>query len=432
MLQSYRSHLDVDEAGNLRYRFDPAFQRRGEEAGRVFYKILNAIKQGAKWFFKFWIMLMLVGYTLSFVMILFLAGIGMLGLTLASGDEGGGMAELGFLPLYAMIRVLEFMFWISLLQGGPDGGGGFFGRRMKRRHKKPEKPFYQKVYDYVFGPAEARRNGEGTQRFFATLVRSHGGVITSADWAKRTGHSLDRARELLTACALRFRGTVDMADDGTLLYRFDELQVSAESGGGKLKAPPPIWEEEKTVAPLTGNKRSTNVWISILNGFNLGMGGYITFGLPATVGATTIAALGWIPLSFSALLFALPLVRRFRRRREKRRAEQENRWRQILPRVFEAAERDEAISAEEIPEELHGRLFSDFGAESSVDGEGNVTFRFPQLSVELAVSQQVRSADGSQEQRFGQSVFSSDDETATMDEKDQADFDARLERELAR
>lgn len=431
MLETYRSHLDVDESGNLRYRFDPNFERRGEEAGRVLYKIWSAVRSGARWFFKAWIMLMLVGYTTSFVLILLAAALGAIGLTMASGDDGGeGLGELGFLPLYAMIRVLEFMFWISLFSG-PDSG--FFGRRMKKRkRKRPEKPFYRKVYDYVLGPEEARTNGRHSQRFFATLVRSHGGVLTSADWVKRTGHSLDRARELLTACALRFRGEVDMADDGTLLYRFDELQVSADAGGRELEPPRPIWEEEKQLAPLTGNKRSSNVWISILNGFNLGMGAYVVFGLPAAIGATAVTALGWIPLAFSGFVYAVPLVRRLRRGKERRRVARENRWRRTLPRVFEAAENGEALPATEVPDDLHERLMSELSAESEMDGEGNIRFRFPQLEAELAFSRSARESVSSEDVSFGKSVFSSEDDAEAMDDQAQADFDARLERELAR
>ena len=437
MLGIYQSHLDVDDAGNLRYRFDPKFVRYGNEPSRVWFKIWRAVKQAAALLFKIWIVLMIVGYTAAFVLLLLGASLGALGLTLASGDDGGGgMGELGFLPLYAMVRVLEFMFWISLF----DDSRGFMGRRMKRRRKKPEKPFYRKVFDYVFGPKEARPDPLAAQQFFASLVRSHDGVLTSADWAKHTGHSLSQARNLLTACALRFRGEVEMADDGTLLFRFPELNLSAAGAAGTRGAagrPPtkrsvgPVWNDVYVPAPLTGNKRSTNVWISILNGFNLTMGGVVLFALPATISAAAATALGLIPVTFSALLFSVPIVRRVRRGNAKKLADQENAWRTLMERVFAAAEEGAALPVGEVPSNLQARLMTELSAESETAEDGTVSFRFPQLSAELAASRAARAATDPGSASFGTSIFSTDDDSAAMDEKDEAEFDARLQRELA-
>lgn len=463
LLSTYRSHLDVDQDGNLRYRFDPSFTPYGDEPRRFWQKTWRALKEAAVLAFKIWIVLMIVGYTAAFVLLLLAAGLGMIGLTLASGDEGGGegLGELGFLPLYFMMRVLEFMFWVSLFDD--RSGRGMFARRMKKKRKKPDKPFYQKVFDYVFGPAEARPDPLEAQQFFARLVRAHGGVLTSADWAKYTGHSLSQSRDLLTACALRFRGQVDMTDDGRLLFRFDELALSADAptgpsngngaaagrgaGAGRGAKPrgagagayaaaagrrtEPIWKQPFTVPPLTGNKRSTNVWISVLNGFNLTMGGVVLFGLPAST-AATVAALGWIPLSFSALLFSFPLIRRARHRKAQKRAAREQKWRELLADVYAAAAEGRSLPVAAVPAELQGRLMTELSAESDTDPEGRVSFRFPALAAELELSREAREGEIAAASRFGKSIFSTDDESAGMNEKDAADFDMRLERELAR
>ena len=453
LLGIYRSHLDVDDAGNLRYRFDPKFTPYGDAPRRTWYKIRKALKEAAAIAFKVWIVLMIVGYTAAFVLLLLGAGLGMIGLTMASGDDGGGegLGELGILPLYFMMRVLEFMFWVSLFD---NTGGGMFGRRIKkRRSKKPDKPFYQKVFDYVFGPAEARPDPLEAQQFFARLVREHDGVLTSADWARYTGHSLSQARELLTACALRFRGQVDMTENGTLLFRFDELNVSAAGNGSgdgstasgrgstgsgrgfgaaSARRPPlaPIWKREYRLPPVTGNKRSTNVWISVLNGFNMTMGAVVLVGVPATT-AATLAALGWIPLTFSALLFSVPLIRRIRHGKKRAQAKKEMEWRELLSRVYDAAEEGAALAVAEVPTDLQARLMTELSAESETDEEGRVSFRFPELAAELALSRSRRALGDAEAGQFGRSIFSTDDETAAMNEKDAADFDARLQRELA-
>ncbi len=464
MLSIYRSHLDVDDDGNLRYRFDTSFERYGDEPRRMWYKIVKAVRRASALLFKIWIVLMIVGYTAAFVLMLLAASLGMIGLSLAGGDEGGGggLGELGFLPLYGMMRVLEFMFWISILDDRP--GRGVMGRRMKKKRKKPEKPFYQKVFDYVFGPDESRPDPLEAQRFFAKLVREHDGVLTSADWSRYTGHSLERSRELLTACALRFRGAVDMNEEGTLVFRFSELSLSAADatasaaagsqrggksrtqggsrGGSRRRWAPaqaqprpviPIWKQEYKPAPLTGNKRSTNVWISILNGFNMSMGAYITFGVPATAAtAAAVTALGWIPMTFSALLFAVPVIRRVRRGDAKKKAQQENEWRRLLADIYEVARRNGSLSVKAVPTRLQGRLMSELDAESETDENGAVSFRFPRLAAELAMAESARDALDPTTQVFGTSIFSSDDSSEAMNKKDAEEFDARLERELAR
>jgi hypothetical protein len=175
------------------------------------------------------------------------------------------------------------------------------------------------------------------------------------------------------------------------------------------------------------------VWISILNGFNMTMGAYVTFGLPAaTATAATVTTLGWIPMTFSALLFAVPVVRRVRRGNAKKQAARENQWRSLLADVYEAARRNESLSVEAVPKNLQGRLMSELGAESETDENGKVAFRFPRLAEELSIAETAREALDPEAQKFGTSIFSTDDDSERMDQKDAEEFDARLERELAR
>ena len=435
MLQFYRSHLDVDDSGNLRYRFDPSFPRRGEDRGRFWHRLRKGAQRFFMGFFKVWTMVMLVGYTATFLLALMAAGIGAMGLTLASGDEGGGgLAELGFLPFYFALRILEFMFWVSLLSDRP--GHGILGRKLRRRKRRPEKPFYQKIFQYLFGPPETKEDPLEPQRAFAGFVRSRKGTIAAADWASRTGKGLDSAENALTASVVRFNGNVEMSDEGTMVYRFPDLRLSADEQAKASEAPPAVWEREAAAPPLTGNPRRTNVWITILNGFNLAMSSFLVAGLPgASVPGGIAALLGWVPLSFSLIFFGIPVVRWLKRRKAKKRAQKENRWRALLQRIYESVQDGEAqpIPDSEVPEEFQGEVVTAFDGYTEHDDQGNTWYRFPRLAAELDAARRAREEVGSGDRAFGRTVFSSDENAQQPEDQSREeldDFDRRLAREL--
>jgi hypothetical protein len=438
MLSNYRSHLDVDDDGNLRYRFDPAFSRRGEDRGRVWHNIKKAAWKGFVGFFKVWTMIMMVGYTIVFVLLLLALGIAGLALAMQGDDDSG--LEIGFLPIYLVGRFLEFMFWFSLFNRQPSRSYRREPRRRRRRSilsklrgrgERPSKPFYQKLFQYLFGP-DRKTDVLAPEKAFAKFVRKRGGRITAAEWASRTGQSLDDAENALTASIVRFNVDVDVSDDGTLIYRFDELRVTAdeeESGGEELD---PIWERQVQVAPLTGNPTSTNFWITFFNLFNLAMSAAVlVIFAPALTMAATIG-LGWVPLVFSLLFFAVPLARKVSHSQKKRRARRENERREALSIVFKSSEDGEAkpIPEDSIPEKFSTNFLSAYDGEVEVTETGLTVYSFDRLATEFRDAKDARSAARDENVVFGHTVFSSDEEQKSLDEAEMEDFDRRLAREL--
>src|SRR5690606_7025925 len=113
MLSFYKSHLDVDDDGNLLYRFDPQLKRRGEEPGRAWHEFKKTAWKAFMAVFKVWIMVTLVGYTALFILLLLALGIaGMAASSQSDNDRGGG--ELLKLPWILALRILEMFFWINL------------------------------------------------------------------------------------------------------------------------------------------------------------------------------------------------------------------------------------------------------------------------------------------------------------------------------
>ncbi len=460
MVHQYKSHLDVDDEGNLLFRFDPSFQQRGHSPGRWWHEFKKKAWKGLTLAFKGWIMVMLVGYTVAFVALLVAFAIAGIAAAASSDSDAGG--EMMLLPFYLILRVLEVMFWISLIDSthqqrprrmrrghrmgrsmhgrglfgspgmGRRRGGGLMSRMRQKKKEKPSEPFYKKVFRYVFGP-QTDSDPLAMEKAFARFVRENNGRVTAADWAAKTGSSLQAAENALTASAVRFQGDVNVTDDGVLVYTFDQLRVTSETDtddDGKVLDP--IWERPVRLAPLTGkNPKKTDRWITILNGFNLTMGA-VVLGSVVSLASPVAIGLGWIPLVFSTLFFAFPLGRMVRRRFKKKKIERENERRRLIEAVYLSAEKREerAVDGQIFETSDTGDVVArQFDAEVDVNDAGDVFYRFPRVSRQLSAGEQARS-QATAELVFGQTIFSSDEEEMSLEEAEMEEFDRRLAREL--
>lgn len=423
MLSIYKSHLDVDDDGNLRYRFAQPMIRRGDDPGRLWADIKKWTWGAFVWLFKVWIMVTLVGYTAVFILLLVALAIGSIALATQTDSDSD---ELIGLPFYLLARVLEFFFWVSIFDD--RGGSRRRSRRMKRKKPKVDKPFYKKVFDYVFGP-EHKSDPLKAQQAFAEFVRARNGRVTAAEWASRTGQTLADAENALTASLVRFSGDVDVSDDGVLVYRFDDLRLSADDSrhGSDLA---PVWSKRAVAPKLTGNPSSTNTWITVFNAFNLVMAGFfaMTFAGQAQVEPALVIGLGWVPLVFSMIFFAIPGVRALFNSRKKSAAARENARRAELRKVWEST-RDGQAQPVDLEAKLADDLVKGYDGDYQVTDDGRVVYLFETVARERAAGQAARDA-ARDEVVFGQTVFSSDEEEVSLEQTELDDFDRRLAREL--
>ncbi len=433
MLSLYKSHLDVDDDGNLRYRFDPAMTRRGARSTEALLHRLRKWAWGAFVFlFKAGIMVTLIGYTLLFVVILLTLAVAALGAMFSSDSDSDGLGDLLFLPLRLLAELLEFVFWINFFSE-PSSRRGRSRGRIKRFHERVEKPFYQKIFDFVFGP-QPERDPLAIHRAFASFVRANQGRVTAADWSSRSGQSLEDAERALTAALVRFGGDVEVDDDGQLVYTFDELRLTTKDAQNvdPFDAPDYIWYRQAKAPPLTGNPSSTNWWIGAFNAFNLVMSTVISFYAAGTLGATLAFGLGFFPLVFSLLFFAIPAVRNLRHSRLEREAREENARRDAMRRIWESTDGGiaRAIPASQLHSLVRDELARDFDAEVEVDpNTGALTYRFETLAAQRRAAEAARH-DASREVVFGRSVFSSDEHEVSQHQADLDEFDRLLAAEL--
>jgi len=424
MLSTYKSHLDVDDDGNLRYRFDPAFVRRGEEPGRLWHDIKAGAWKAFTWFFKVWIMVTLVGYTIIFLLLLLALAIASIAAATASDGDVDIDGDFIGLPFYLFARTLEVLFWISLFD---DSSMSRRGRRRSRRRRKPkpERAFYHKVFDFVFGP-EKKTDPLEAQKTFTRFVRHRKGVVSAAEWASRSGQSLDDAENALTAGLMRFNGDVAVSPYGNLLYRFDALRVSADESDSTTDVPP-IWTKRKVLEPFTRNSSSSTWWIGILNTFNLMMAAAVLFVLPAeqAVHPGITIGLGWVPLIFSTIFFAVPIARKIKRTFDQKKVDRENQRREEMAKVFKSANEKRAETLDPV---WADRMVLDFDGEIEVTDEAQTEYSFERLGIELEEARGAREAQ--EEVVFGATVFSSDEEERSLEQAELDEFDRKLAVEL--
>ncbi len=408
LLTIYKSHLDVDDDGNLLYQFDTGFIPRGEESGRFWHSLKKTLWSGFKMFFKVWIMVMLVGYVSVFVLLLIALAVGAIGAS-ANSDSDGAVGDLISIPFHLLARLLEFMFWI-------DFYGKSSGRmRPARKREKISKPFYQKTFDFVFGP-EQKKDPLSVHRTFTQFIRANDGQITAADWVRISGQSLAQAETALTAGVVRYNGDVDFTENGTLVYKFRELLLSSAESKN-VSAPSPYWAKQAKVPTLTDNPKSTNRWIVGLNAFILVGSSVVmaTAGLPAAA----VIGLGAIPLVFSLVFFSVPILRWIKQQSVKRKIAVQNERRKSVEAVFKSAKSNTAVSVD-------ADVALAFGGEFDEEKDG---FLFESLATQLEDGESARRS-GSIQEEFGASIFSSNDETKSVSDYEMEEFDKRLAEEL--
>ena len=436
LLGGYAGHLEVGEHGDLVYAFDPALIRRDHVS--PWTRFAEGTKRWLTRAFKVWIMLMLVVYFVVFVVLVIAAFVALM----SRGDDnrrfpgGGGRGRHG-----------HFHFPIWWLFWSPG-----WGRRRNRHYygsswaKKTgaEIPFYRKVFSFVFGPNQPEPTQVQKDRSLVRLIRSRQGVLTATEMVQHTGAELPGAEDEMGRLMGAYQGDVRVSEEGELLYAFPDLMVSAH-GPVTAKPPAPAWRRLERPLELTGNEKKDDTIIAGLNGFNLLAAalapGFIFPALQMS-GAAAWVGLVVVPLAFSAVFFGIPLVRRFRLKRENARRERHNVRKLLAASVFEGGLLDRSVE----PEEAHRRvvagldrdpgigvvrdelnaLAAEFDADVVAAEDGALRFRFGAIRKAFLAAAKAREMLKLGARGVGEIVYSSADDDAKAGERELADFDREL------
>lgn len=444
LTSEFRGHLRVTEDGDLVHVFPSGFTKpweTREATARVLSAIGRALFAAGRFVVRAWLLIAMVAYALIFVAII-------IGMTFArgSGDRDDGVGAGGALVGGLFRAIADALFWtfhpFSPLYIGYDDR--FTGTRQTATERDPDEvPFYEKVNRFVFGPSVPPEDPHAMRTRILEEVRAQKGRIGLADVMRVTGLPRDQADPLMARLMLDHEGTVEVAEQGGIVYRFEGMRRTA-AAEGQAAAPHvrrAAWETPVKVPPLTGNNGGANVAISLLNGFNLIASAWVMakgltvsnllllFTTRVPRGAPPLVlpydgvplALGLVPLLFSLAIFALPLVRWLAAMRKEKQAAQENARLAILREVLTHAPKKEPVTDEALrvayrvatgedptSKEITARVV-DLGGDVDVGPEGEVRYRFADLEAEAEALEEERAHAPAQEARLGRVVFASDE-----------------------
>ena len=441
LLETFRGHLEVSDSGDLLYQFDPKLIARDREP--LGLRLRRAAWAAFKTAFKVWTAVMLVVYFVVFVVLIILA------MAANKDDRGFGGGRRGGFGLG------DFVLLHWLLGGrGWNRGSLYYGHSHARRlPKDAQPPFYKKVFAFIFGPEDPRPTQVQKDRSLLRLIRARRGVLTSAELVEHTAQTIDGANEEMGRLTGAYGGDPRVSDGGEVVYAFPGLMKSAH---GKVRArePNPAWMRLEYPKKLTGNSGAANFGIGAMNGFNLIAGSVIGLGLGVETAVISAAALppglvfyglGVVPVAYSGLFFAIPLLRSLGLRRENRARLRRNVRRLLLGLVYERSVgtvrwlsvadaigrvrgrlKDQQVGGRLVTKEL-GRLAAEFDAEVEADDAG-FRYRFPAIRETFVESELMRRGLRLENQKLGPIVYSTSD---TAKEESRRDRDA-FDRELAR
>lgn len=441
LLESHRGHLDVSASGELLYDFDPKLIKRGSEP------LLSRMKRmGARLLtagFKAWIVIMLVGYFILFVVLVIAA--------LLASQRGknsrGGLGGLGRRSHGGRIHTPNLWFWYWVWGPRWQIGRPYYGRRWERTLDKDDKvPFYKKVFAFVFGPDRPHPTQAQLDRSIIRLIKSRGGVLTTGELVEHTGLPRSDAAEEIGRILGTYDGEAIASPEGELVYIFPDVMMSAHRRK-KVRSPSPTWLRLEYPLELTGNTVGANVAVASMNLFTLiaaASSPWFIFPRLGIEGLAAFIGLVAVPVVFSGLFFGVPTLRMVRVKLENRRRAARNVRRVLLGFVYsKTLEGDNATGLDESYQHVSSRLkdqaiqrvgvetalhkiAAELNADVSTDESGALQFSFPTLRNEFLASETVRRKLRLDEQHVDKIVFSTSESSEEQGQRDLKLFDEKL------
>lgn len=278
----YSARLEVTESGEILYSFPQGFRSRYRGLGNVLKRQLSSFVRisGAvlKVCFKAWIMVMLVGYFLLFMVIALAAMI--ISVTVSSNSNNRRDSRGGLNVSFGLFNmILRLWLYSEMLGGAGRRYGGSFGYGGSRNNTPAKKgrPLHRAIFSFVFGEDNPNRDRELAEKTaFVSYVRSRRGVVSLPELMTLLGQAPSDAEATIMSLCAEFGGSPEVTEEGTLVYRFDEILMSGEKNNYSDQSsvsgmPAPFYKKLKIFSSNTGKM---NFWFGLINGVNLLFGSY--------------------------------------------------------------------------------------------------------------------------------------------------------------
>jgi len=426
MMEQFYGRLAVTPEGVVLYEFPVPLRRRTALTLReVLDRIARTLWRAFVFLYKIWIAATLVAYFIVFTVVLVMLLLASAGGRRDSRRGGrGGSVDLGPL-LRLLFSIFDFRTHTAVTLPRTDRRGYRYRQYESKKAvwpgKEHKKGFIASVYDFVFGPPRVPFDPLANEKEVVAYLRRQRGILTPAELVRLAGWTLDEADRLFAYYVARFKGEARISENGVLYGEFDEVLTTGGLPEGSVVY---YWDEDEPPFELTGNSPGRNLVIAGINLFNLFFGLlFVTetarfvelfraYGFHPDPGLLRFW-LGWVPLTYSIIFFAVPLARipvvmareRARRRRNERR--------RIVRTLFALIEQGrEAIRLEDVENEYR-RLYGsapaatgdavrrqvqtwfptvarELGGVVDLTEDGQVVYRFPRIAQELAEAARLR------------------------------------------
>jgi hypothetical protein len=441
----YSARLEVTESGEIRYSFPRGFvsRYRGLRAGlkRFFGKAGNFLKIFAAWFFKVWIMVMLIGYFALFMLIALASLFVSVAARSSSSDNRRGSGGGLFLSAHIFDLIIRLWFYSELTKSMDP-------RHPRGRAGKSGRPLHRAIFSFIFGDGDPNRDWETRERkAFIAYVQARRGVISLPEFMALTGLEPEKAERAIMACCAEYGGSPEATEAGTVVYRFDELLRRSDPGDRSFPdASAPI----KQLRTFSTNPKKMNFWFGLINTVNLAFGGYYLFNALNTgailteaqfhassylYGVTYLLArqfvvpdplpliaigLGLVPLVFSVIFWLIPGLRYFSEKKENEQIKLGNLKKTAFGRIWSkplsVPEKEIDSPVQECrPRDMaaaRDRIIKDMGSWSipdvELDGTGGTVYSFKELQREKEALEKYRAAVRPEASSLGKTVFDSD------------------------
>lgn len=422
LLTKYVCRLQVSEHGDLIYNFGASLRRRNAKTFAEYLQEIGTwLWKGFTVVYKAWITVTLVVYFVIFLVLLIVL------LIASSSRQSSDRRRTSSFDLEPLLYMFFSIFRWRTVTGGIDYGRDRYGYRYRRYEPAPgvlntqKKNFIAAVYDFVFGPPRATLDPLQNEKEVAAYLRQQKGLIVTSELSALAGWTFPQAETFLTDCIMRYQGDTKVSEHAVLYGEFDTIIRSVgEVEEGEITY---YWDEYEPEYEITGNSAAHNVIIGCMNSLNLLgavlvlSGGFSQLAQPQH-GATLPPAvahllsgpfftvfLGWLPLVFSVLFYAIPLGRLIRVQALRQRRHFQNIRKRLFKAIFakqgqaqtltevlaasHANAHEETLSRQVVEEMMH-TLSLDLEGDMTVNEAAESQFAFPRIRRELQEVKQLR------------------------------------------
>lgn len=413
MILRYDVRLRVSDDGDISYLFDPSLQPTGDDTHMRRYRLRKRLWAAFQVFYKILIVVVLIGYVVAFLVLMIMV---MFAGSQRDEDRGGGRSShSGGSPIGG-----NFWFWYWMMGNRRQPAPRRSRYNAPPKDKDDPRPFWEKVFSFVFGLETTDDPLVDRQRMLAYLVKQRG-VVAPMELSARTGWSPEASEQESSKLIAHYDGGVDILPDGQTLFVFDNLRDAVPPGTAPL---PAFYQRFERRASNSGNAATTDVLIGALNAFILFSSiffapVYIIPTLVQQYGATNLpllyALLIYLPGLFSLSFFAIPMLRnRFITRKENDARKARNARRLVMKSVYQRVQRGQTAFRESdiLDDALRVRLRSDeavfdrdkeraltdalrtmaheWNADQDVNNHGERVYNFATLAQQLDYAERIR------------------------------------------